>query len=152
MKRLVVLILALTLIGCAGMTREEQGAATGAVLGIALGALVGDQLLDCQGCAAIGGAVGGLALGSIGASWGAELDRLDRQNIKHALEHQRSGQPSAWINPDSGVRHEVVAKPATQERGTYCREFQDNVTIAGKTQPIYGKACRKPDGNWELVQ
>ncbi len=151
MKRLVVLILALALVGCAGMTREEQGAATGAVVGLTLG-ILGGNALDCKGCAAIGGAVGAIGGGALGASWGRELDRLDRQNINHALEHQRSGRATAWTNPDSGARHQVVVKPATQERGTYCREFHDEVVIAGKTQQIYGKACRQPDGNWKLVQ
>ena len=151
MKRLIVALLALTLVGCANMTKEEQGAVGGALVGIALGALLGDAV-DCKGCAAIGGAVGGIALGSMGASWGRELDRLDRQQINHALEHKRSGVATTWNNPDTGARHQVVVQPAKQEQGTYCREWTDTVTVAGKRQQLYGKACRQPDGNWKLVQ
>lgn len=151
MKRLIVALLALTLVGCAGMTKEEQGAATGAVIGLTLG-ILGGNALDCKGCAAIGGAAGAIGGGAIGASWGRELDRLDRQQINHALEHKRSGVATTWHNPDSGAQHQVVLQPARQEQGTYCREWTDTVTVAGKKQQLYGKACRQPDGNWKLVQ
>ena len=142
---------ALLVTGCGSMTKEEQGAMWGAIGGIALGALVGDAV-DCKGCAAIGGAIGGIGGGTLGASVGRNLDRLDRQQINHALEHRRSGQSTMWSNPDSGARHHVVVKPATMEQGTYCREWTDTVTVAGEQQQLYGKACRQPDGNWKLVQ
>lgn len=35
--------------------------------------------------------------------------------------------------------------------GRYCREFQQEVTIGGKTERAYGTACRQPDGAWEIV-
>ncbi len=35
-------------------------------------------------------------------------------------------------------------------RETYCREYQTQVTIAGKPQNAYGTACRKPDGSWQI--
>ena len=150
MKRLVVLILVAFLAGCS-MTKEEQGALFGAIGGIALGALAGDAL-DCKGCAAIGGAIGGLGGGSLGASWGRSLDRLDRQNISHALENHRSGQSLHWTNPDNGARHAVVAKPARVENGRPCREFYDDVMIGGQKKQLYGKACRTGPNQWELVQ
>ena len=34
--------------------------------------------------------------------------------------------------------------------GDYCREYQQTLTIAGKTQKGYGTACLQPDGSWEL--
>lgn len=30
-----------------------------------------------------------------------------------------------------------------------CREYQTTVTIDGKPQKAYGKACRQPDGTWK---
>lgn len=33
----------------------------------------------------------------------------------------------------------------------YCREFQQTVTIGGKTEEAYGTACRQPDGAWEVI-
>jgi hypothetical protein len=32
----------------------------------------------------------------------------------------------------------------------YCREYNQTLTIAGKTQKGYGMACLQPDGSWEL--
>jgi hypothetical protein len=34
--------------------------------------------------------------------------------------------------------------------GDYCREYQQTLTIAGKTQKGYGMACLQEDGSWEL--
>ena len=38
-----------------------------------------------------------------------------------------------------------------REGNRYCREFQQAVTIGGKTEQAFGTACRQPDGVWELV-
>ncbi len=32
-----------------------------------------------------------------------------------------------------------------------CREYQTKATVAGVEQPVYGLACRGPDGNWHPV-
>ncbi len=32
-----------------------------------------------------------------------------------------------------------------------CREYQTTVTIDGKPQKAYGKACRQPDGTWKQM-
>lgn len=149
MKRLIVLILAMTLVGCAGMSKQEQGATGGAILGIIVGALAGNAL-DCKGCAAIGGAVGGIALGSAGSAWGRNLDRLDEQQRQQALEIQRSGEYRQWRNPDSGAVHRVAPVKTSVEDGRYCREYIHEIIVAGKKQQGYGKACRKPDGTWEV--
>ena len=53
-----LLVFALVLSGCAGMTRQERGTATGAVVG----AVVGDVLCGGILCTVAGAAVGG-ALG-----------------------------------------------------------------------------------------
>ena len=36
--------------------------------------------------------------------------------------------------------------------GTYCREFQHEVTIGGAVQASYGRACLQPDGSWKIVK
>lgn len=149
MRTFAVLILVAFLTGCAGMTKEEQGAATGAIIGVIGGALLGNAV-DCKGCAAIGGAVGGIALGSAGAAWGRNLDRLDQQQRQNALEIQRIGQARQWRNPDSGAVHQVTPMKTYKEANRYCREFQHTITVGGEKQKAYGKACRKPDGQWEI--
>lgn len=33
----------------------------------------------------------------------------------------------------------------------YCREFRQEVTIAGERQQAYGTACQAPNGDWQIV-
>lgn len=42
-------------------------------------------------------------------------------------------------------------REGTSTSGRYCREFQQKVTIGGKTEEAYGTACQNPDGTWEVV-
>jgi len=35
--------------------------------------------------------------------------------------------------------------------GRACREFQQQVSIGGKTDQAYGTACQQPDGSWQIV-
>ena len=64
-----------------------------------------------------------------------------------------SGTAVAWNNPDSG-NHGTVTPVRTyqQTNGTYCREFEQTVTVEGKTQTGYGTACRQQNGAWEIQQ
>lgn len=69
-----------------------------------------------------------------------------------ALEDTRSGEEARWHNPDSGNSGYYVPEPAYQnEEGNYCREYTQNITIDGETERAYGRACRMPDGSWQIV-
>jgi len=35
--------------------------------------------------------------------------------------------------------------------GRYCREFTQEIFIGGEKKTGYGRACRQPDGSWEIV-
>ena len=60
------------------------------------------------------------------------------------------GQTITWN--DNGAAGTVTPlRDGTSNTGAYCREFQQTVTIAGRTEDAYGTACRKPDGAWEVV-
>lgn len=48
----------LALSGCAGMTRQEKGTATGAVVGGVAGSVLGGGVLGTVGGAAVGGVIG----------------------------------------------------------------------------------------------
>lgn len=54
----VLLVAALGLGGCAGMTHQEKGTATGAVIGGVAGNVLGGGLLGTAAGAAVGGVVG----------------------------------------------------------------------------------------------
>lgn len=54
----LVLLAALSLGGCAGMTHQEKGTATGAVIGGVVGNAAGGGLLGTAAGAAVGGVIG----------------------------------------------------------------------------------------------
>jgi len=54
----VLLLTALGLGGCAGMTRQEKGTATGAAIGGVAGNVLGGGLLGTAAGAAVGGVIG----------------------------------------------------------------------------------------------
>jgi|JI6StandDraft_1071083.scaffolds.fasta_scaffold37918_3 osmotically inducible lipoprotein OsmB len=54
----VVLVASLSLGGCAGMSRQEKGTATGAVIGGVAGNVVGGGILGTAAGAAVGGVIG----------------------------------------------------------------------------------------------
>jgi surface antigen len=129
--------------------KQTVGALGGAVLGGFLGSQVGggSGQLWATGAGAVLGALAGSEIGK-------SLDRADRtymaQTTQASLEHTRSGETSTWANPDSGHSGTVTPTRTYQRNGTYCREFQQSVTIGGAREQAYGTACRQPDGTWNI--
>lgn len=149
---LFVLTVALGLGACESNnvgTKQAVGTVGGAVLGGLLGSQVGggSGQLWATGAGAVLGALAGSEIGK-------SLDRADRaymgQTTQASLEHTRSGETSTWQNPDTGHTGSVTPTRTYQDNGTYCREFQQSVTIGGKTEDAYGTACRQPDGTWKI--
>jgi surface antigen len=142
------------LAGCAQYgVGPKEGAGT--LIGAGAGALAGSQIGSGSGrvaATAIGALLGGLAGGSVGRS----LDSVDRQMVQRttqsSLETLPSGQTSSWRNPDTGNAGTVTPHRAfTGNAGEPCREFQQTVTIGGRTEQAYGTACRQADGSWRVV-
>ncbi len=80
-----------------------------------------------------------------------ELDKIKIQNTsQRTLERAKDGQVMSWNNPNSGNSGTVTPTRTVVENNTYCREYQQTVTIDGKTQNAYGKACRQTDGSWNI--
>jgi surface antigen len=74
------------------------------------------------------------------------------KSTKHTLENVPTGNTVGWRNPDSGNSGEMtVVKTREPEPGIYCREYQQTITVGGRTEEAFGKACRKKDGTWEVV-
>ena len=144
----VIILFSSLLFGCA-TTKEESGALTGALAGAAIGSAIGDgrgQLLAIWLGAVIGT--------QVGATIGKYMDDQDRHNLASTLETQRTSSGSSWINPDTGYRY--TATPVkTYEDPTGpgpCREFTVDASIGGKTEQIYGTACRQADGSWKVIK
>lgn len=142
---------ALTLAGCADQGQKQTG---GTLIGAAAGGLLGSQFGGGVGKIAAT-AVGVLAGGWLGSEVGKSLDNADkaamRQSAQYSLEATKTGHTSNWSNPDSGNSGTVTPTKTYQTaEGEYCREYQQTVTVAGKTEEAYGTACRQPDGSWKV--
>ena len=61
------------------------------------------------------------------------------------------GQTIIW-NEGGATGNVVATGDGTDSAGNYCREFQQTVTVGGRTEQAYGTACQKPDGAWQMVQ
>ncbi len=152
-KTVVVLLTAASLSACSGAHGSKETGGT--IVGAALGGLVGSKVGRGRGqLAAV--AVGALMGAFLGREVGQSLDRTDRlpagRAASYGLEHKSSGEPTSWSNPDSGHRGTIT--PVRTYRGAsgrYCREYQQTVTVGGRTEQAYGTACRQPDGSWKVV-
>ena len=147
LKAVAAAALAMTLTACStAPSKQDQGMLIGAIAGGILGHQVGGG--SGQVLATMVGTVAGAA---IGGSIGRTMDDYDRMNTSAALENVRTGVPSAWVNPDTGYEY-VVTPTNTYDSGTGpCREYTLDATIGGKTEQIYGTACRQADGSWKIV-
>ena len=122
----------------------------GGLLGGVAGGLIGSQFGKGDGklAAVAGGALLGLL---IGGGIGRSMDQADQSCLEQSLEHAEDGQQITWNNPDSGTRYQVVpTKTTTMVDGRYCREYTTTATVGGKVETVYGRACRQPDGAWQI--
>jgi surface antigen len=154
-KTFAALSVAVLLSGCltneAGqINKQALVGVTGAVAGGAIGSNVG------KGTGRTAAIIGGAILGGLfGSEVGKSLDKSDvaymNQTQQRSLESAKSGQRSSWQNPDSGARGTITPTRTYESNGEYCREFNQTITVGGKTEKGYGTACRQPDGSWQIV-
>lgn len=150
---ITVVAMSAMLAGCLG--NKQTG---GALIGGGAGALIGSQIGGGRG-QLVAVAIGALAGAFIGSEVGKSLDRADRlaiqQTTQHALESAPVGRSVAWSNPDRRRQTYGSVTPTSRaypHRGyRYCREYQQKITVDGKTERAYGRACRQPDGSWKIV-
>jgi surface antigen len=152
-KIMIMFCASLVLQGCSGQMNKQGG---GTLIGGLAGGLLGAQFGQGEGKLLATG-VGALAGALIGGQVGKTMDEYDKQlaekSSRQALEFSPSGNSVAWQNPDNGHSGSITPiKTFKANNGNYCREYVQEVTIGGEKQKAYGKACRQPDGNWEVVQ
>lgn len=134
------------------INKADVGTLAGAIGGGIVGSNVG------KGKGAIAGTIAGTLLGAaIGNSIGTSLDNADRamlqQTSQRALETAQTGQALPWNNPQTGNSGTVTPKaPYKNPQGEYCREYTQTIKVGGKTEQAFGKACRQPDGTWQIVE
>jgi surface antigen len=141
--------------GCADWQQHPKTAG-GTVVGAGTGALIGAQMGSGTGKLATI-AIGTLIGSVIGSEVGKSLDRADQLEMERTtqktLETTPTGQASAWRNPDTGNQGTVTpVHTYIGADGQNCREYQQKITVGGRSQQGYGTACRQADGSWKIVQ
>lgn len=143
---LVSLCLSVFLASCAQVNNEGIGTVTGGVVG----GLIGSQFGGGSG--KVAAAAGGALLGAfLGGNIGRTMDRVDRLEMQKALETAPTGRAVVWQNPDNGNRYTVQPTRTYYTNKQPCREYITRAIIGGKSQQIYGKACRQADGSWKVA-
>lgn len=134
---------------------ENPKQTIGSVGGGALGAWAASNIGKGSGkvvATAVGGVLGALAGGYIGG----QLDKADRERAERtaqqALENGKTGAVSEWNNPDSGHSGTFVPTRTYTHEGRHCRDYTTAIHIDGKVQEAHGRACRQPDGTWQIVK
>jgi len=139
----VVLTMMVSLASCAGEYNRGQ---SGAVMGGAGGALIGQAIGRSTEATLIGLAVGTM----LGYIVGNEMDKQDRQQLNYVYERGVSGQQNSWQNPDSGNAYTVTPQPAVQSSSGPCRKAEIRAVIDGRPETTYSTACRDSSGQWVL--
>lgn len=155
-RKTLVAAMALSLLlpACqAGNMGQKEG--IGTLGGAAAGGLLGSQIGKGSGKLVATGA--GVLLGAwLGNEIGSSLDKADRSEMYRAETRAYTapvGQQITWNNPQSGNSGTIVpVRDGYANDGAYCREFQQTITVAGRQQQGFGRACQQPDGTWKIVQ
>ena len=127
----------------------------GTLSGMIIGGALANDLAEGSKNKGIATILGAFVGGTIGQNIGAQLDERDRLLAREAyttaLEYNPSDKAAEWRNPDSGNYGRVIPVSTYRKNGRYCREFTQEIFIGGQKQTGYGRACRQPDGSWEII-
>ena len=126
--------------------RDIIGGAIGAAAGAAIGSTIGDG--DERRAAIAAGAVIGT---TVGGAIGRTMDEADQACVGQTLEYAEDGQVIEWTSPEDETYQLVPTRTYQVETGQYCREYRTQARIGGTLERVYGRACRQPNGSWELV-
>jgi len=126
-------------------TQQDQGVLIGAIAG----GILGNQIGSGSG-RAVATIVGAMAGAMIGGNIGRHMDEQDQMKASLALENVRTGVPATWVNPDTGYEYELTPTKTYESDSGPCREYTMNANIGGKTEQVYGTACRQADGSWKV--
>lgn len=150
LKRIPIyfLLLALLLLSACATPRGENESG-GMIIGGILGGVLGHQVGGGSGQTAAT-VIGAMIGTTIGGNVGRTMDKTDRLKVSHSLETVRTGVETRWKNPDTGYQYRVVPTRTYEEAEGPCREYTVDASIGGKTEQIYGTACRQADGSWQV--
>jgi surface antigen len=149
-----ILVFSSSLVGCNG-TGKTIGGGVGAAIGAAAGRhITKGKDKDTRREAMLAGAF----LGGTAGMWIGEKiekyywDSKDSKTAHKILETGSTGQLSNWRNPDTNSEYSITpTSTVVQANGEPCREYDINADINGEIEKGKGKACRNPDGTWDIV-
>ena len=150
----VITLAAVLLTGCetVGETVKANPKTT---IGAAGGATVGGLIAaaaSANPAAIAASVVGGLLVGGLIGNLLDERDKkLQAEAAQRAFETAKTGQTVTWKNPDSGHSGTVTPTKTVQTPSGYCRDYQTTVEIEGKQEKATGRACRQPNGTWQIA-
>lgn len=135
-----------------------QGGLTGSDVGTGLGAVAGGVLGSQFGGGSgktVAAVVGALAGAWAGNKIAAGMSTQDRGYYESAASRAATapvGQQITWYNPATGNQGTIVpVREGRDSSGSACREYQQTVTIGGRTTQAYGTACKQADGSWRII-
>ncbi|MEO5336455.1 MAG: RT0821/Lpp0805 family surface protein [Magnetospirillum sp. WYHS-4] len=153
MKKVVVAVLALSLVGCATENMKVNSSGLlGAALGGAAGGLIGAQFgggmgrtLIITGAALVGAGAGYVVARRLESSdWSMHDDAA-----KRALSKGRDGEVHGWQNPATGASG--IFRPTRSYRmqsGELCRDYRATLAVGETVESGEGTACQGNDGLW----
>ena len=74
---------------------------------------------------------------------------LAAQLIQTTLESAPDGATRQWRNPATGNRGEITPlRTYVSARGDFCRDYREELAVAGDTGRFYHTACRDEQAGW----
>jgi surface antigen len=133
-----------------GLTGGDIGTGLGAVGGAVLGSQFGEG--SGKTVAAVVGALAGAWAGNKIAAGMSAQDQGYYEGAAGKAAAAPVGQQITWYNPQSGNQGTITpVREGRSSDGSACREYQQTVTIGGKTTQAYGTACKQADGSWKII-
>ena len=148
----LLLIAATAVVGCSGDSVDDSPKqTTGGIIGAGAGGLLGYAIFGGPIGIIAGVVIGGLTGGAIGAHLDEEDKEMARNAAHAAFEANRTGQPNAWENPDTGASGSITPTRTYQTaEGQYCREYKQEIIVGGEKQDASGTACRQDDCSLQI--
>jgi surface antigen len=147
---IIAALLSVSLIGTTACDKETLGTLGGA----AGGGLLGSQVGGGKGkvLATVGGTLLGAYLGNRAVNYFNDDDAEYAVQAERRAYEAPIGQDIRWENPDSGNYGTITPVREGRTRdGQYCREFQQQIYVEGRTENAAGRACQQRDGSWKIV-
>ena len=148
-----VMVASLGLAACTETGQFDAGTA-GPLLGGVAGGFLGSQFGEGSGktAMAIAGALAGAWAGSAIAKGMTAQDRRYYDGAAQEAQSAPVGKTITWYNPDSGAQGTITPTRTGQANtGETCREYQQTITVGGRTEKAYGTACKQPNGSWKIM-